>query len=134
MIVADTNLVVYLLLNGDYTIAAEAARAKDRQWLVPSLFRHEFLNVLTTYVRTGRLTRDAALRVHRRGLALVHFADVEAKASDVFNLALRGGCAAYDAEFVWLAMEFAIKLVTTDRAIIKAFPDVVVDIEEFSSK
>lgn len=132
MIVADTNLVVYFVVKGDFTGAAERVRSLDRDWVVPSLFRHELLNVLTTHVRTGRLDRDKAIRAFVRGTSLVRFWKAEPPVDEILNLALRGGCAGYDAEFVWLAEEIGCRLVTTDQQVINKFPDVAVGITEFS--
>ena len=51
MIVADVNLVAYLPINGPFTSAARAALVRDPHWIAPSLWRHEFLNILATSVR-----------------------------------------------------------------------------------
>ena len=53
MIVADTNLVAYLLIEGDQTAAARRVWERDRDWILPPLWRSEYLNVLATLVRTA---------------------------------------------------------------------------------
>jgi len=55
VIVSDTNLVAYLLINGDHTATARAVYQRDPDWRLPPLWRAEFLNVLTTTVRKGVL-------------------------------------------------------------------------------
>ena len=42
----------------------------------------------------------------------------------VIQLAKESGCSAYDCEFVSLAMDLGIPLVTADRQILRAFPNV----------
>lgn len=37
---------------------------------------------------------------------------------------MASGCTAYDCEFVVLAKDLDVKLITLDRAVLKAFPDV----------
>jgi predicted nucleic acid-binding protein len=44
----------------------------------------------------------------------------------VLSLAAQSGCSAYDCEFVALAQDLRVPLVTTDRQILKAFPTVAV--------
>src|SRR4051794_20038657 len=53
VIVADVNLLVYLLINGPFTSDAERAFARDRRWIAPQSHRFELLNVLSTNVRAG---------------------------------------------------------------------------------
>jgi predicted nucleic acid-binding protein len=128
VIVADTNLVVYVLLRGDHSDAALAVRARDRQWVVPALFRYELMSVLTKYVVRGVLQRDAALRLYRRGLSLVHVVDFEPDAPSIFNWCVGSGCSSYDVEFIALAMHLGISLITADKQVIGAFPDVTTDL------
>jgi len=42
VIVADTNLITYLLLDGEHTEAAERVFALDSHWIAPALWRSEF--------------------------------------------------------------------------------------------
>ena len=51
MIVADTNLIAYLLIDSAQTAQAEAILEKDGDWHAPSLWRHEFRNILATDVK-----------------------------------------------------------------------------------
>ena len=51
MIVADTNLLVYLFINGDKTPLAQDVLKKAPHWIVPPLWQSEFRNVLAGYIR-----------------------------------------------------------------------------------
>ncbi len=49
----------------------------------------------------------------------------------VLQLAGQSGCSAYDCEFVSLAMDLKIPLLTSDRQILRAFPRVALSPEKF---
>lgn len=134
MIVSDTNLLVYLLVPGPFTQHAERVRAKEKVWAAPSLLPHELLNVLAQHMRQGDLDRDGAARTYRRGLAMI---DISLRKPDpvvVLNRVEQSGCSTYDVEFVWLAQDLDVPLVTADQQVLSAFPDVAVSIEAFAAR
>ena len=133
MIIADTNLVAYLVINGASTATAERARSRDHDWLAPALLRSELLNVIAQNVRLGRLSRDQAIRAYRRGLSVVEFFDGAPDPVAVLNLCATAGCSTYDAEFVWLAQERATKLVTADQQLLAAAGGTAISIADFAA-
>jgi predicted nucleic acid-binding protein len=132
MIVADTNLVAYFVIPGSSTDSAEKVGARDRDWIAPSLLRSELLSVTARYVSAGLVERDDAVRSFRRGLDLVKMSDLPSDPVGVLNLCAQSGCTGYDAEFIWLANELNLPVVTADAALIRAFPDVAVSFEDFA--
>ncbi len=52
----------------------------------------------------------------------------EVQSRDVLELSAESGCSAYDCEYIASAKNFGIKLITTDKQLIKAFPDIVVEL------
>ena len=60
MQVVDTNIIAYLLLQGDRTAAARALLAKDPDWRSDSFVLVEFSNVLATMVRNRSLAPGRA--------------------------------------------------------------------------
>ena len=63
MIVADTNLILYLLLEIERTPAAETALERDESWCAPPLWVSKCCNALVLYIREGLLTLEVALSV-----------------------------------------------------------------------
>ena len=55
MIVVDPNVIAYLLIEGERTEEARRAWLRDRDWLVPPLWRSDYLNVLWVSVRAAVL-------------------------------------------------------------------------------
>ncbi len=126
MIVADTNLVAYLLLEGENTATAEQVLEKDSHWIAPLLWRSELRNVLATYVRQDLLSLEEAFEIQEAGEVLLSGREYSLVSEDVLRTAQRSGCAAYDCEFVVLAEKSEVPLVTSDRRVLTAFPNIAV--------
>ncbi len=132
MIVADTNLIAYLLLEGEHTEAAEQVLDQDSHWIAPILWRSEFRNVLALYVRKGLLGLEQACRFMELGEVLMEGREYTLPSASVLELAESSACAAYDCEFLALAKQSDVPLVTSDRRVLSAFPDVAVDPRRFT--
>jgi len=125
MIVVDTNAVVYLLTGagpGD-----EVARhfANDPEWAAPVLLVSELRNVLVGLVRSGRITIADASQIGRDAEEILGDRLAAVPSGPVLEVALETGLSGYDAEFVVLARRLNVPLLTADRAIRGAAPDVV---------
>ncbi|MDX1531628.1 MAG: type II toxin-antitoxin system VapC family toxin [Rhodothermales bacterium] len=130
MIVADTNLLAYLLLSGPEQATAEGVRSRDPDWRVPPLWRSELRSVLLQHLRQGLLAADEAEAIEADAVALV--TEHEAAALPVLRVAVAHGLSAYDAEFVALAVDLGGPLVTNDRRVLKACPGVAVSLSDFA--
>ncbi len=53
--------------------------------------------------------------------------------SQVLRLSKESGCSAYDCEFVALAMDLNVPLVTYDMKLVTRFPQVAIPLDEFLS-
>ena len=76
---------------------------------------------------------DEILSIMKRAEGLMKDNDYHMDSSRVLRLAASSGCAAYDCEFVALALDLGLPLVTTDRALIKKFEPAVVSMKTFCS-
>lgn len=132
MIVVDTNVVAYLLLPGPCTELAEALRRNDRQWAAPMLWRSEFRNVLTQYVRHNLLGLPAALDLMHQAEALLAAHEQAVASQHVLHLVSISSCSAYDCEFVAAAEQLEVPLITEDRAILNAFPAIAKPLHQIS--
>lgn len=131
MIVADTNLIAYLLIPGPHTADAERVWERDRQWVAPVLWRSEFLNVLALYVRNGSMVLGQAHALWDRALRLMSGGEFTVEGLRVLDLASASGCASYDCEFVHAAQVAGVPLVTADRKVLAAFRGVAVSPADF---
>jgi len=122
LIVADTNLVAYLMIEGDRTGDARAVWERDPEWRLPSLWRSEFLSVLATSVRAGVFDGGQARSVWSRALSLFSCVEHNPGGEDVLDTSLRFGISAYDAQFVQTAIDLGVRLVTADRKLAASCP------------
>ena len=131
MIAVDTNVIASLLLpTSRLTTAAENLLRADREWVAPILWRSEMTNLLATGVRSGWFDLDQALEALATAEALMDGGDYQVPAAEVLRLASSSGCTAYDCEFAILATDLGVKLVTTDRQLLEAFPEVTVPLTD----
>lgn len=131
MIVVDTNVIIYLLLNSDWTDLAVEVRRTDRQWEAPMLWRSEFRNVLMGYIRRGSLTLSDAITLSETADSKIGSRQVDG--ARVIELAASSGCTTYDCEFVSLAERLGVPLVTSDKKLLAAFPDIAVSMKAFAA-
>ena len=123
MIVVDTNVLAYFWIPGDSTEAAQRLAALDGDWKAPPLWRSEFRNVLATLVRNGRMKEATALETVRSAEKQMAEGECAVDSEAILRLAASSGASAYDCEFVALATELDVVLVTSDRRLARAFPD-----------
>lgn len=130
MIVADTNLIVYLFINGDKTPLAQAVLTKDPHWILPPLWQSEFRNVLAGHIRRGMKLAQAK-RIMEEALSTFEGREVAPSSEMILDLIAKSDCSAYDCEFIALAMQLDIPLVTADKQLLGQFPGSAKSLEDF---
>ncbi len=130
MIVADTNLIVYLFITGDQTALAQKVLDKDPYWIVPPLWQSEFRNVIAAYLRCGMALSEGK-RIMQNAKLTLENRQVVPSDDEIFSLIESSNCTAYDCEFVALARQLNVHLVTADKQLLKEFPDCAISLEDF---
>ena len=133
MIVVDTNLLVYLFVGGQRTTQAEAVLARDPVWVAPILWRSEFRNTVIGLVRKRALPLEDAIQIVSEAERAMAGREYSVASQRVLHLAARSRCSAYDCEFVSLAEDLSVPLVTADRQVQRAFPSIALAPEVFLS-
>jgi len=123
VIVADVNLIAYLLLGGPGRGLAQRVLERDPVWGAPLLWRSEFRNVLAAFMRRRDLSVSDACRAHGLADQLLAGQEFTVPGERVLALVAASECSAYDCEYVALAEELAVPLVTADRQLLRAFPE-----------
>lgn len=131
MIVADTNTIAYLYLPTDQTDNVVSLLHKDPQWVAPLLWRSEFRNVLSLYVRKKIIDLDTAIAMQAQAESQLADNEYTVSTMDVLALSRQTGCSAYDCEFVSLAKSLNLKLITGDKKLIRAFPGIAMSAGDY---
>ncbi len=71
MQLVDTNVLAFLLMDGDQTAAAHALYERDGDWISEAFVLVEFSNVLCTYVRTKAISSAQGVELLDRAVALM---------------------------------------------------------------
>jgi predicted nucleic acid-binding protein len=132
VIVVDSNVLAYLWLPGPQSAVAAECLRRDPHWASPVLWRSEFRNILAGYVRRHSLALPMAMEAMHRAEAMMKGGEFVVASSRVLELVARSKCSAYDCEYVALAEERKLRLVTNDGQIAKEFPAVAVSLEKFA--
>ena len=122
MIVVDTNALVNFHLQADEYPAAAALLDVDPDWCAPYLWLSEFRNATAVYMRHRGLSLERARRAVRAAEDQMSGNEYFVDSMLVLDLVASSTCTAYDCEFVALAQELGVALVTTDKQILRDFP------------
>lgn len=131
MIVADTNIISYLFLPTDYSEKASQLYRIDSNWVAPELWRSEFRNVLALYLRQNIISLTEALALQEEAESLMADGEFTLSSVAIMNLVASSRCSAYDCEFVALARQLSVKLLTQDKKLLREFPDTAISLDEF---
>ena len=133
MIVVDTSVIAYLLIEGDRTADAQALRLVDPDWRSEPFLLVEFSNLLATPVRAKALSAAQAKSLLESAAQQVA-AWVEVPHAEALAVALERQVSAYDARFVACARRLSAPLVTEDARLRVATPGLSMSIAEAVSR
>jgi predicted nucleic acid-binding protein len=129
VILVDTNVLAYLMLEGNRTSAAQDLFERDGDWRSEAFIMVEFSNVLATYVRTKVLSRDQGLKLLTGAEKLMPVL-TSVQNARALEVAMQFGISAHDACFVALAIQMKVKLVTEDAKLRAAVPSWTVSLAD----
>jgi predicted nucleic acid-binding protein len=125
VLVVDTNVVAYLLVEGDRTAQAREMWGLDSDWVAPRLLAYELMNVFAMLVRQRALSPEVAMAGLESGLSLVRLMDRgPAEPARILVIAEKLRLSAYDATYLAMAETMQVPLVTEDARLLRAAPEV----------
>lgn len=131
MIVVDANIIAYCWIEGPRTAIAQRVRLRDPEWHVPVLWRSELRSTLAGYLRQATLDLGHAVAIMTAAQNAMQGREHLVPDDAVLELAAAARLSAYDCEFIALAQSLSAALVTEDRKILRAFPDLAITMEAF---
>jgi len=134
MIVVDTNIIAYATLIGDFTPTVIQLHEADPVWEVPVVWRSEYLNVVSLYLRKGLINLSQAIEVVESATSFVGGREHVISQYAVLELVNKSKCSSYDCEFVSLAEKLNTPLVTYDKQILREFKSIAMRPEDYLSQ
>ncbi len=134
MIVADTNLIASFWVPNEEEEFAYRSLKKDPDWIAPLLWASEFRNVLSLYYRRKILDLDSIFLAINEAEEFMNSKEFSIQSNNVLKLMTESSCSSYDCEFVALASEFEIQLVTFDKKILSEFSTIAIHPKDFTTK
>jgi len=131
MIVVDANILIYSLIEGDYSPLVHKLRERDVDWRTTGLCLHETLNVLATYQRRDILTLAQCKKLLEHAERFMKVAQCEMKMEAALAMAAKYTITGYDAQYVALAQSLNVPLITEDRKLREAVPGIAFSMQEF---
>ena len=134
MIVVDSKVLAARTLSCERSSQAIQIESLDNVWLVPCLWRYEFLNILATQIKAGRVSQHHARHLFQQVAQLLAENERDPDIEAVLGLVAKYRITAYDAHFVALAQTAGCLLVTEDAELLSKFPDCAVSMSSFVSQ
>jgi len=131
MIVVDTNIIAHFWLPSDGSELCEQLFQKEPHWIAPLHWRSEFRSVLFLYLRKDLISLSQAMLIAEKAETQMFEREYHVNSNRVLEIGESSSCSAYDCEFVSLAMDLGIQLVTLDKQILKDFPGISSHPENF---
>ncbi|MEO0795429.1 MAG: type II toxin-antitoxin system VapC family toxin [Verrucomicrobiota bacterium] len=134
MVIVDTGPLAYLLLPGEQTELAQRAYKKDPSWGSAPLWRSEFRNLVIRYIRERRIEQKVADEILKVAEDRMHPRQYNVESDAVIDLALETGLSAYQCEYLALARDLNVPLVTTQPELVKAAPTLAISLEDYVAR
>jgi predicted nucleic acid-binding protein len=131
MIVVDVNVIAYRFIQGEKSALACRVQEQDPEWIVPGLWRHEFLNVLATTTRTAIFTAAEAFAVWQSAQQTLANSQRPVNYQRALACAVDYKISAYDAQYITLARSLNCLCISEDARLCKVFPGIAISMQTF---
>jgi len=133
MIVADASLLAHLLIPSPDSALAEAVYRKDPEWSAPVLWRSELRSVLLQHIRHSGMKIELAKAVVEKALLVIRDRETLLPTPAVLEAAVFFNVSAYDAEYLVMARQRGVPLLTFDQKLQQAAQVLAIAPDAFAS-
>ncbi len=133
MIVVDANVVVAFLLDTPLASEAREIHSRDAEWMTSPLCQFEVWNALLQETKAKKLALRSATAAAETAMRLLTTRTDGCGPAIILTTAYSTGLTAYDATYVVLARSLGAPLITEDKQILRACPDVAHSMKLFLS-
>lgn len=118
-------------MSSDQSQFCDEVFQKDPEWVAPILWKSEFRNVVSLYLRKGLIDLPKALQISEKAEIQMEDRQFHVHSAQVYDFVANSRCSSYDCEFVSLADDLNVKLVTLDKLILSEFPNIAIRPKDF---
>jgi predicted nucleic acid-binding protein len=129
MIVVDSSVISFLFLEGELTESVKELHRIDSEWITPPILNHEMLNILAV-VGTADQAVAPMEEIWRDIRALLGSRQQVPDPLRSLHLAIELKISGYEAQYVALAQQLNMPLVTEEQRLLEQLPDLCLSIEE----
>jgi len=119
VIVVDASVVAYLLIEGELTDVVRELYRVDSDWVTPPILNHEILSILAA-VGTEEQSSHSVEVIWRDVRALLGSRQQVPDPVNSLRLAVELGISGFDAQYLSLAQQLHLPLITGDARLIDA--------------
>ena len=127
----DTNIIAHFWLPSDHSRLCDQIFKHDPEWIAPLLWISEFRNVVSLYLRKQLIDMSKALQITEKAQTQMKDRQFHVHSAQIYEFVNKSDCSSYDCEFVSLADDLSIRLVTLDKQVLKAFPEITIHPNDF---
>ncbi len=131
MIVVDANIIGYFFISSENSALAAQIFEKDPDWYAPVLWQSEVRSIVSKHFRFKNmpLAKSQQIMSEAHHLMIEHERFISSNL--VLELMASSKCTSYDCEYVALAKELNLTLVTFDKDVVRNFPQIAVFPQDF---
>lgn len=131
MIIVDANLIGYFFIAGENSQLVTQVFVKDPDWYAPLLWQSEVRSIVSKYFRFKNMTFEKCQQIMNEAHDLMVEHERFVSSNIVLELMATSKCTSYDCEYVALAKEMNLTLVTFDKEVVQNFPQIAVFPQDF---